>query len=49
MSDKKIKNVILKEALEYEIPEELDPNDIEVEGEEAILPDKDDSQIRLEF
>ena len=49
LSDKKIKNVILKEALEYEIPEELDPNDIEVEGEEAILPDKDDSQIRLEF
>jgi topoisomerase-4 subunit A len=49
LSDKKIKNVILKEALEYEIPEELDPNDIEVEGEEAILPDKDDSQIKLEF
>jgi len=49
LADKKIKKVELKEALPYEIPEEQELNEIEVEGVEAISPNQDDSQITLEF
>src|SRR6056300_855085 len=49
LSDKKIKSITLKEALPYEIPEEQELNEIEVEGVEAISPNQDDSQITLEF
>ena len=49
LSDKKIKKITLKEALPYELPKEQKLYDIEVEGEEAISPEQDDSQISLGF
>ena len=48
-TDKKIKKIALKEALNYELPEVQDVNEIEVEGEEAVSSENDDSQISLDF
>jgi len=48
LTDKKIKSVQLKEALHYEMPEELDLHDIEVQEEEAVTG-ADNSQMSLEF
>ena len=53
ITDKKIKTVELKEALPYNIPEDEDIHDIEVdlEEDEAISEEQkgDDSQITLDF
>ena len=49
LTDKKIKKISLKEALNYELPEEQDVNEIEVKGEEAISSENDESQISLDF
>tara|TARA_B110000027_G_scaffold80484_1_gene85684 strand:- start:6390 stop:8990 length:2601 start_codon:yes stop_codon:yes gene_type:complete len=53
ITDKKIKTVELKEALPYNIPEDKDIHDIEVdlEEDEAISEEQkgDDSQITLDF
>lgn len=49
LTDKKIKKIALKEALNYELPEVQDVNEIEVEGEEAVSSENDDSQISLDF
>ncbi len=49
LTDKKIKKIALKEALNYELPEVQDINEIEVEGEEAVSSENDDSQISLDF
>jgi topoisomerase-4 subunit A len=49
LTDKKIKKISLKEALNYELPVEQDVKEIEVEGEEAINSENDDSQISLNF
>jgi topoisomerase-4 subunit A len=49
LTDKKIKKIALKEALNYEPPEVQDVNEIEVEGEEAVSSENDDSQISLDF
>jgi len=50
LTDKKIKSIELKEALEYEennIPESH--MDIEVSPDENIISNDDESQITLEF
>ena len=50
LTDKKIKSIELKEALEYEenkIPES--PMDIEVSPDENIISNDDESQITIEF
>ena len=49
LSDKKIKKITLKEALPFELPEEQDLHEIEVQGEEAISSESNDSQISLDF
>jgi topoisomerase-4 subunit A len=49
LSDKKIKKITLKEALSFELPEEQDLHEIEVQGEEAISSESNDSQISLDF
>lgn len=49
LSTRKIKKVTLKETLPYELPKEQELHEIEVEGEEAISSEKDDSQISLDF
>jgi hypothetical protein len=41
--------VTLKETLPYELPKEQELHEIEVEGEEAISSEQDDSQISLDF
>lgn len=48
LTDKKIKSIQLKEALHYEIPEEPELLDIEVQDEEPISGD-DNSQMSFEF
>ena len=45
LTDKKIKKIWLKEALAYEPPQAQELRDIEVEGEEAVVPNSDSSQI----
>ena len=50
LTDKKIKSIELKEALEYEgnkIPES--PMDIEVSPDENIISNDDESQITIKF
>jgi topoisomerase-4 subunit A len=49
LSTRKIKKVTLKETLPYELPKEQELHEIEVEGEEAISSEQDDSQISLDF
>jgi topoisomerase-4 subunit A len=49
LSDKKIKKITLKEALSFELPEEQDLHEIEVQGEEALSSESNDSQISLDF
>ncbi len=49
LSDKKIKNITLKEALPYELPKEQQLHEIEVDGEEAISSKDNESQISLDF
>ena len=48
LTDKKIKSIQLKEALPYEIPEEIELHDIEVQEEEPVNG-SDNSQMSLEF
>ena len=49
LSDKKIKKITLKEALPYELPKEQQLHEIEVDGEEAISSEDNESQISLDF
>ena len=49
LTDKKIKKIVLKEALVYEAPQPEELHDIEVKGEEAITPDSENSQISLDL
>ena len=49
LTDKKIKRIFLKEALAYEPPQAQELHDIEVEGEEAVVPNSDNSQISLDL
>lgn len=49
LTNKKIKKVTLVEALAYEQPKEQELHEIEVEGEEAISSEPNDSQISLDF
>ena len=49
LTDKKIKKVELKEALEYEEPPETDHMEIEVTNDEAVTGFEDESQTTLDF
>jgi topoisomerase-4 subunit A len=52
LTNKKVKSVSLKEALAYEMPEEENIHDIEVDVEEGMISESkkdDDSQITLDF
>ena len=49
LTDKKIKRIFLKEALAYEPPQAQELHDIEVEVEEAVVPNSDNSQISLDL
>ena len=49
LSDKKIKKITLKEALPYELPKKQQLHEIEVDGEEAISSEDNESQISLDF
>jgi topoisomerase-4 subunit A len=49
LTDKKIKRIFIKEALAYEPPQAEELHDIEVEGEEAVVPNSDNSQISLDL
>ena len=49
LTDKKIKTVLLKEALPYQPPQEELLDEIEVNEEETLESDGEDSQIRLDL
>ena len=49
LTDKKIKTVLLKEALPYQPPQEEPLDEIEVNEEETLESDGEDSQIRLDL
>jgi hypothetical protein len=49
LTDKKIKKVELKEALQYEEPPQTDHMEIEVANDEAVSGFDDESQTTLDF